>query len=233
MLSLITRATLLTQTTMVDGVFQHVVQATVRERTYEDLERLPTQWVDSRYPDWFQPDLLLLHQDRDYWVNVLPFEEDKNLDRYLVAPLQWAVIPIVTLTGDTYDTLLFGWNVDIMSYLEAGALHHPGTWWPWDWSGNYVLAWHTSYYSYRNGRYKTAMQFIALMQTWDPLWIFDKNSDGTRIKYRFLLSDSFETIPENVSILEQPQSWNYITLYWCYPFGTLDKRWVIQGELMQ
>jgi hypothetical protein len=50
------------------------------------------------------------------------------------------------------------------------------------------------------------MQFIALMQSGDPLWIFDKDQDGTRTKYRFSLSDSFETIPENVSILEQPQS---------------------------
>jgi hypothetical protein len=88
MFPLIAWITLLTQTTMVEDTMLHIGQVTVRERTYEDLERLPTQGVDSKYPTWFQPDLFLVHQNIEHWLNILPYPEDRNLNRYLVAPIQ-------------------------------------------------------------------------------------------------------------------------------------------------
>ncbi len=231
MVTLLVWATILSQTPVVSTIDQHYTQVTQREQLLSEVDRIPTQWVDSTYPDWFAPDLLLVNQDINHWIDILPYSEDKSHTRYVVAPLQWAIVPVITVTGEDQEDVLNWWDIDIMSYLENGALHHPWTRWPREQSGNYVLAGHTSYYSYQNGRYKTAMQFIALMQSWDPLRMFDQQANGEWKKYDFSITKSFETVPEDISILEQPIDWNMLTVYGCYPFGSLDRRRVIQWEI--
>ncbi len=88
-------------------------------------------------PTWLQPTTLAnASEDASYWINqVLPYEEDRYNDLYMVVPQLGIVVPIIDIPQGTadYTTMKNGGQIDINKYLVGGAIEYvssvaPGKW---------------------------------------------------------------------------------------------------------
>jgi len=82
---------------------------------------LKSPWLTWEAPEWVTPfPLDEAPQDVDYWTSIIPFEEDKDSDVYIVMPTIWVVAPIVFVPEWTKDYLdMVSWKqIDINKYLD-------------------------------------------------------------------------------------------------------------------
>lgn len=187
------------------------------------------QWADTDYPSWFQPNESQDIWDLNYWLNILPFSGDRQHDSYLVVPKAWAIAPIYTMPDEEIQNLLWWDLIDYNSYLERGVLQHPGTPGPEESDGNFVIAGHTSYYHDQPGDYKTFMQFLILLHPGDLIIVFKKNSSWSYDRYMYRVASGYQITADDVSILNQDVDQQTLTLYGCYPFGSISHRRVVNA----
>ena len=215
------------------------------ERTYikenDDLE--------LEAPGWARPSS---RQDIKYWKDeVLPFNQDKNADEYVVIPTIGVIAPInhIPEYSDDYDDIVadgtqikdlsYAWWTNYLEYLDAGLVQYPATLpiglrdnrgieYIW----NSVIFGHSSYWKDDNGRYKTIFGLLPTLDRWEEVWVYKRV--GTEYYLRkYMITKSYETIPNDVSILLQE---NYdtqgLTLFTCTPIWGIEGRWIIESELI-
>lgn len=100
-------------------------------------------------------------------------------------------------------------------------------------SGNSVIGGHSNYYKNIVSHYKTIFTKIPELIANDEIWTYRKQSNNTRVMYRYKIKQSFEMSKFDESIVAQDKSKKEITLYTCVPIGTSKNRWIIKGELIE
>lgn len=63
------------------------------------------------------------------------------------------------------------------------------------------------------------------------MWVFKRFSDGYLL-YRYRVTASYETYPEDVNVLLPGDGEAKMTLFTCTPVGDVKKRWIISAELI-
>ena len=186
--------------------------------------------VQITIPAYIQPDLSQSNLDIDYWISTLPAKYQSESE-YFIYPKAGIVIPIVNFSPEDKRIVDQWLAVDHFPYLERWAVHHR---WkkPQQGKGNFTIAGHTSFEKDLPGDFKTNMQWIILANPWDTVIYVHKESPSTWKRYIYTVHQSFETTPDNVSILlDNPAVEHELTVYGCSPIGTTEKRRVIKSTL--
>lgn len=190
--------------------------------------------IDLTFPIRAQPNLSQDITDLSYRVHeVLPFEEDKKADMYLVYPLHGIVVPILQPTQDDRERIRTNEPFNHFTYLERWALHYYGNS-PDKQSGNMVVAAHSSFKKEDSGRYKTIFQALPISRAGEHIFVYIKNDTWTYDLYDYIIEVSFETDKYNVSILEAENDDDYtLTTYGCYTIWTSEDRRVNKAYLQK
>ena len=209
-------------------------------------------WLTSKYEKWvkvLQSDkierqapervtpfsLIDAPKDIDYWKWILPYEDDKDEDQYIVVPTLWIVAPIeyVPEWSDDYINMTRGREIDINYYLDHGIMHYPWTWLPWD-EWNVVLFGHSNFFKNAPGKYKAI--FADLMnldvgyESELRVYIREQDDPTQYEKRKFRITESYETVPTDVWIL-QPKGWKEMTVFACT--DGLNGRRIIRTQLVE
>lgn len=115
---------------------------------------------------------------------------------------------------------------DILSALENGIVHYPSTKTPGN-PGNFVLTGHSSYYSWAKGTFKDAFASMHNMEVGDRIIVYYDQQ-----KYIYEIFDKKIVMPEEVSVLNQPDDANLLTTITCTPIGTNTKRLIHVAKLV-
>lgn len=199
---------------------------------YYDIEVVNEPWIDLTYPSRAQPNPEQDNTDLDYWVNeVLPFDQDKDADTYLVYPEHWIVVPIVQPTQADQALINKGESFNHYPYLENGWIFYYGSS-PVQSKGNMVIAAHSSYKEDDPGRYKTVFQALPISRAGDKIFVYIKNNQGSFDFFEYEIFDSYATEATNVSVLNQNVSEYTLTTYGCYVIGSNEDRRINQATLV-
>ncbi len=188
--------------------------------------------LDYLPPSWFKPtDLDGAPQDASYWINeVLPYEEDRNENVYLVIPQLWLVTPVVSIPpgSNDYNRMINGQDIAINNYLKGGIIEYVGSVSPGYW-GKLVHFWHSNYYKSDNGRYKSVFANLMALDQGDEVWYYVKQP-GDRYKlFKYDITASYPSNPNNVKALSWDGDGADALVFGCY--HGLDGRRMIEATL--
>ena len=195
-----------------------------------DVRVIQNSNAEMTYPDRFVPNMEQNITDLSYWIDILPFAEDKNRNGYVVYPRHGMIVPLDQTSSHDDNLIQNGKAFDHYPYLEDGALHYRGKG-PTEWNGNMVIAAHSSYEKQEPGRYKTVFQGLPISQPGDHIFVYQKNTQWTYDMYDYVIYSSFETDKYDTSVLAQSTNKKTLTTYWCYEIWVNDKRWINQANL--
>lgn len=100
--------------------------------------------IDITFPTRATPNPTQDITDLQYWLDILPYTEDKTAAGYVVYPKVGVIIPLVRPNSNDLEKIKVGELFDHYKYLEEGALHYVGAA-PDQGIGNMVLAVHSSF----------------------------------------------------------------------------------------
>jgi len=193
---------------------------------YQKLEVRADPLIETDYPDWFAPWYTSTHLHD--WLPLLD-EQDRDSGIYIVVPRFGMIAPIWLNQEYSQQS-----SLDIQGFfgqLEDWLIQHPWTELPWEIWWNFVVAGHTSNGKLFPGRYKTVFQFLPLLQKGDIVYVYLKDDTETK-RYTYEIYKSERIEAASTSILGKPvDEISLLTLYGCYPFGTLDDRWYAAAML--
>lgn len=180
--------------------------------------------IETTFPTRAQSNLEQNITDLSYWLDVLPYEEDKGAEGYIVYPKQWVIAPLVWPDADDIEKIKVGELFDHYKYLQNGALHYVWTA-PDQGIGNMVVAAHSSFAKSDPGRYKTIFQWLISTSIGDKIFIYLQNEEWNYDTYIYTVEESKKIAETDVSILDQHVSQKTLTTFTCYPIWTTDARW--------
>lgn len=124
-----------------------------------------------------------------------------------------------------------GKEIDINNYLNEGVMFYPRTG-KIGQVGNPVIFGHSNFYRTGKGKYKTIFADIMNMDVGqeDEMWVYVKTDTGDYDQYKYRITESYETNPENVSILK-PKGGKELTVFACT--DGLNGRWILRGKLIE
>lgn len=196
---------------------------------------LKSPWLVWEAPEWVTPFTLdEAPQDVDYWKNIIPFEEDRNADVYIVMPTIGVSAPIIFVPEGTadYNTMTAGKQIDINKYLDRGALHYARSWMPWDvW--NPVIFAHSNFFANGEGDYKTIFGDIMELDVSpeDEIWFFVREEGEEEYDLRkFEITKSYDTVPTDVWVMK-PLWGKEVTVFACT--DGLAWRWILRGKYIE
>lgn len=184
--------------------------------------------VDTSIPDRFKPSD---NKDIAYWLKVLPYEEYRYHNQYIVIPKMWLVAPIMEIEkwADDYKKALKWKDFDYNKYL---------VWWPTIYPGtasigtewNTFLFWHSNYRKNKPGKFKTIFRLTYNIEEWDKIRVYKK------IWEKWVFFEYTVTISKLIWAKETkwllPEKWKItISLSACRPIGTAQKRRLNRWEL--
>lgn len=193
---------------------------------------LEAEWLEWTPPSWFVPH----NQDSapenvDYWLDILPFAQDKNEQTYLVIPGLWLVTPVIDIPKWTqdYKDMLSGRQIPINNYLQWGIIEYV---WSVDpgYLGKRVDFGHSNYFTNDSGRYKTIFANLMWVDVGDEVWYFDKQSNGQYKLFKYKVTASYPTDPSNVQALQWDGDGADALIFGCY--HGLDWRWMIEATYL-
>jgi len=112
--------------------------------------------------------------------------------------------------------------------LMKSLIHYSGTSLPGQY-GNMVIFGHSVLPQFFNPKdYKTIFSTLPTLKEKDEILV---NFDG--VEYRYQVIKIVETLPEDVSILEQYYDGEYLSLITCVPPGTYLRRLVVRAKLVR
>lgn len=199
------------------------------------VKTLKSITIEYLSPKWFTPlNLDQAPEDIEYWKNIIPNSEDRNGDMYIVMPTLWLISPVISIPQNSqdYKNMVSGKEIDINKYLVDWVMFYPKTWKIGE-AGNPVIFGHSNFYKTGKWKYKTIFADIMNLDVWykDEIWVFVKNTqDKSYDLYKYAITESYETNPENVSILK-PKGWKEITVFACT--DGLNGRWILRGKLIE
>ncbi|MDD3646795.1 MAG: sortase [Candidatus Gracilibacteria bacterium] len=190
--------------------------------------------IQTRLPSYVGELSGVFVDDINYWKSGLP-SEDQNKNEYIVIPSNGLIVPINRIPENTndYTSMLQYKSIDINKYLQTGVLLYPkkspssyGEY------GNNTIFGHSSYFKSDLGRYKTQFQLIIGLEVGKEVWVYKKNNLGLWKRYRYKVTKSYETTPNDVSILKTRYV-KELTLFTCTPIGNITGRWVVKAEYIE
>lgn len=203
-----------------------------KEAIYWDLF-LESSNLEYTPPNWFQPHSLETAPDyAEYWIHeVLPFEQDRFEDIYLVIPQLGLITPVVPIPkwSSDYNDMVSGKEIWINKYLESGIIEYVNSVQPWHW-GKRVDFGHSNHFVNHAWRYKTIFASLMALDPGDQAWYFVKNSTGQYDLHRYEVTASYNTVPTNVSPLKWDGDGADALIFWCT--HGLDGRWMIEATYM-
>lgn len=201
-------------------------QKWVRVSIHPLVQAAPHNWV-TMSTTWINKMPISL----EYRLQRLPYNQDKSWYSYVVIPRLGVVSPIVEISNTTKDySKVIDWlSIDYNQYLRNGVVRYP---WASLWQvGNTILAGHSAYWKSDSWRYKNIFFTLPLLEFWDQIWVYVKNHKWVYDRYKYMVWESYETTPTNVSVLQQSTG-TTLTLFTCVPIGTVKNRWVVQARLI-
>ncbi len=184
-------------------------------------------------PEWFVPhSLSTAPENASYWIEqVLPFEQYRNEDMYLVFPQMWSIMPIVSIPEGSSDftKMVSWWEIEINNYLQHWIIEYanstqPGHRW------KRVDFWHSNMFANAAWSFNNILADHMRLDVWDEAWYFVRNSSGSYDLIKYRITQSYNTPPTNV----RPLLWDgdgadaliFFCTYW------LDGRWMLEAELI-
>jgi len=213
----------------------------------ERVQIYPSSALNTDPPNWATPST---NENLDFWKNkVLPYQEDRNAEQYIVIPSIWVVAPINSLSSDSdqyRDIVQDGTQIKDFSRqngenyllpLNTWVMQYPSTLPVWErdsngneFIGNSVIFGHSSYWKSNAWRYKTIFWLLPTLDVWEELWVYNK-VDGEYVLYKYSITQSYETTPSDVGILSQDvYDTQGLTVFTCTPIGWISWRWIITSE---
>ncbi len=173
--------------------------------------------LEYQSPTWFTPFALEdAPEDIEYWTSILPYQEDRNDDMYIVLPTLGLITPVVFVPEWSTDYKnMIGWKeIDINKYLPEWVMHYPSTWIPGD-VANPVIFGHSNFFKAREGKYKSIFADLMNLDASprDEMRVYVKE-DGEYDLRKFTIEESYETTPEDVWILT-PKWGKELTVFAC------------------
>jgi len=166
-------------------------------------------------------ELLQSHlMDYNFSFNTVP-----PVDRIIV-PSLWLDVPIVT--NENMEPTDFA-NADFDKELNEWIVKYPTTPAPGE-EGNTLLFGHTSYVVWKTNPYGTIFKDLPKLKDNTLIQILRKGN-----LYEYKVVDIFIVNPKQVNaqyLTYQNAGWSYITLMWCYPLGTDNKRIMVVAKLL-
>jgi sortase (surface protein transpeptidase) len=185
--------------------------------------------VDTTPPKRFKPSNT---KDLNYWLNVLPFKEDREKESYIVLPSVGIIAPIIYIPEDSndYKAAKRGESVDMNRYFLGGVSLYPTSALPWN-VGNAIIWWHSNYRYKDKSNYRTIFTKMPELNVGQEVWFYRK-IDWKWNFFRFTIKKSYEVSDLSTDIMK-PTKWKTeTTLYTCTPIGTAKKRWIVKAELL-
>jgi LPXTG-site transpeptidase (sortase) family protein len=146
-------------------------------------------------------------------------------DTRLVIPKIGKNVPITHPSSNALEREDWkAFDEEIQRELKNGVVHYPGTARPGQ-RGNAFFTGHSSYYPWDSGRYKDVFARLPELVVGDVYVIYDH---GRAHHYR--VTNVFEVMPDDASVLDQPFNRQMSTLMTCVPIGTTLRRLIVQGE---
>jgi len=97
-----------------------------------------------------------------------------------------------------------------------------------------VIAGHSSFFKNAPGRYKTVFANLMELDPGEEVWVFSKQgAHGDMKLYRYLVTNSYNTNPQDGKIVLPSTGSAILTLFTCTPVGGIDGRWIIRAELIR
>ncbi len=204
--------------------------------------------VDTSSPTWFKPSD---NKDIAYWLKVLPYEEYRYHDQYIVVPAMGMVAPIMEAKkeSDDYKNAIKG-NLlgklmpnkkkctdpkkcfDYDKYLKWGPTVYPGTATIWS-IGNTFIFWHSNYFHNDSGKFKTIFRDTYNLEKGDKIRVYKKFKDKWYFfEYTVTLSKLINADDiKYIGKLKGEEDKVTITLSACRPIGTAKQRRINRAEL--
>lgn len=114
-------------------------------------------------------------------------------------------------------------EVGYLKALEGGVAHYKGTPTPGN-KGNAFIFGHSSYYANKPGSYKTIFKSLGKLKVNDTFSIVHGSTS-----YTYTVFVSQQTSPNETKWLDDSKD-EIVTLSTCWPPGSVDNRWVVQGK---
>lgn len=173
--------------------------------------------LEREVPYWLYPhDVNNAPRDITYWKNILPYEEDRYADLYMVIPQLWIITPIQQIASDSADwSHMLNWReIGINKYLRNGIIEYAWSAKP-GYLGKRIDFWHSNYLASDSGRYKTIFANLMWLDPGDEVWYFVRNSDNYDL-YVYQVTDSYPTSPAYTDALQYDWQWADALIFGCY-----------------
>lgn len=215
-----------------DQIKQQIRQWTVQP-TFTTQSASIKPGFEYQKPDRFQPvSLEQAPEEVTYWVNeVLPYEQHRYADQYLVIPTMWAVMPVVEVPYGSadYEAMKHGREIDINKYLQNGILHFPHSADAGQ-EGKFFAFGHSNGLESRPGEFNAILANVMGLEAWvDQVWIFKKIAGKFQL-FKYRVTNSYETDPGNVNVMKRDGQWADLAISACE--NILEGRWIIEWELI-
>lgn len=173
---------------------------------------------------------------QEYYVNVMK----KKLNTYTftfntLPPTNRLIIPKVEQNIPLVEPA-FGKPIeevekwDFIKELYKGVVRYPTTAIPWK-PGNTLIFGHTSYESWEHNPYATIFRSLGKLQVWD---VFQIVREGQLYTYTIIEKKIVKPKQVNNEFIHyNKENNNFVTLMWCYPFGSDAERILVIGELIK
>lgn len=169
-------------------------------------------------------------------VNKNPEIEKKNIpylslavtppDTRLIIPRINKNIPIVQVSDDALIKRDFNsLEKNIQEGLKDGVINYPGTSKPGE-HGNIVITGHSSYFPWKEGRFKDVFAILEEVKVNDKIVMFHKGE-----KYMYEVEKTERVSPRNVEPLKPTQE-DVLTLITCVPVGTDLSRLIVRAKFI-
>jgi hypothetical protein len=185
-------------------------------------------WLVRETPSWFSPQFLWsAPRDIGSWKNVLPYEEDKYADLYMVIPQLWLITPIQQIPRESVDwNHMIDWReIWINKYLQNGIIEYAWSAKPW-YLWKRIDFWHSNFFANDSGRYKTVFANLMWLDPGDEVWYFVRNGDNYDL-HVYHVTASYPTSPSYTDALEYDGEWADALIFGCY--HGLDWRWMVEA----
>ncbi len=197
---------------------------------YPDLDLyLESPTLVRESPSWFVPRSLRgASRDISFWKRVLPYEEDRYADIYMVIPQLWLITPIQSIQEWSSDRskMLNGNEIGINKYLQWWIIEYAWSAKPW-FIGKRIDFGHSNYLKSDAWRYKTIFAQLMWLDPGDEVWYFVRNWDLYDL-HTYKVTASYPTSPKNVEALHRDGEGADALIFGCYHW--LDGRWMIEAE---
>ena len=184
-------------------------------------------------PEWLVPISLEAAPDTlDYWKSILPYENHKNEEWYIVIPTLWIISPVVFVPkwSQDYEDMTSGKEIDINKYLPRWVMHYPATWLPGE-VANITIFWHSNFFLDREGDFNSIFADLMSLDVWvtDEIRFFHDVVENEQL-FKYKIVESYETDPTDVWVL-RPRWWKEITVF--TPTNWLKWRWIIKWKMIE